>query len=46
MELPRGTDKLPEEMKEIRPHPYGIELGTFLKMLKETGEKKLGAFLT
>ena len=45
LEMPRGTEKLPDETKEIKPHPYGIELGTFLKMLKETGEKKLGAFL-
>ncbi len=46
LEMPRGTEKLPDETKEIKPHPYGIELGTFLKMLKETGETKLGAFLT
>jgi len=44
-ELPRGTDVLPEETNEIQPHPYGIELGTFIKMLKETAAKKLGAFL-
>ncbi len=46
LELPRGTEKLPDETKEIRPHPYGIELGTFLKMLKETETKKVGEFLT
>ena len=45
MELARGTDKLPDETKEIRPHPYGIELGTFLKLLKETQERKIGGFL-
>ena len=28
------------------PHPYGIELGTLMKMLKETKAKKIGAFLT
>ncbi|MFQ5494934.1 MAG: DNA topoisomerase VI subunit B [Phycisphaerae bacterium] len=45
-EFPRGTGDLPEETKEIKPHPYGIELGTFMKMLKETSAKKLGAFLS
>ncbi|UCC30783.1 MAG: DNA topoisomerase VI subunit B, partial [Phycisphaerales bacterium] len=42
----RGTETIPEETREIKPHPYGIELGTLMKMLKETKSKKLGAFLT
>ncbi len=46
VEFPRGTTELPVETKEIKPHPYGIELGTFLKMLKETDAKKLGGFLS
>jgi len=46
MEFPRGTEELPAETTEIKPHPYGIELGTLMKMLKETGAKKLGAFLS
>jgi DNA topoisomerase-6 subunit B len=46
MEFARGVETLPAETKEIKPHPYGLELGTFLKMLKETGEKKIGAFLS
>ena len=46
IEFPRGTETLPAETKEIKPHPYGIELGTLMKMLKETGAKKLGEFLT
>ncbi len=45
-EFPRGTETLPDETREIKPHPYGIELGTLMKMLKETKAKKLGAFLT
>ncbi len=45
VDFPRGTEVLPEETKAIKPHPYGIELGTFIKMLKETPAKKLGAFL-
>jgi len=46
MEFARGTDKLPPETREIQPHPYGIELGTLMKMLKETKATKLGAFLS
>ena len=46
VEFPRGIEELPEETKEIKPHPYGIELGTLMKMAKETKAKKVGAFLT
>lgn len=46
LNLLRGTDELPEETKEIKPHPYGIELGTMIKMVKDTESQKLGAFLT
>ncbi len=46
VELARGMDVLPEPTQEIKPHPYGIELGTLMKMLKETRAKKLGEFLT
>ncbi|MDO8630787.1 MAG: DNA topoisomerase VI subunit B, partial [Phycisphaerales bacterium] len=45
VELPRGMEQLPTETKEIKPHPYGIELGTLMKMLKETSATKLGGFL-
>ena len=45
IEFPRGTKELPAETKEIKPHPYGIELGTFLKMVKETDARNLGSFL-
>ncbi|RJP36296.1 MAG: DNA topoisomerase VI subunit B [Phycisphaerales bacterium] len=41
----RGTDVLPPPTREIKPHPYGIELGTLMKMLKQTECRKLGAFL-
>ncbi len=32
----RVTDDLPVESSEIMPHPYGIELGILIRMLKET----------
>ncbi len=43
--FPRGSDQLPAETREIKPHPHGIELGILMKMLKETGSQKVGAFL-
>ncbi|MBW3002105.1 DNA topoisomerase VI subunit B [Candidatus Woesearchaeota archaeon] len=44
--FPRATDKLPEEPKEIKPHPYGVELGILIKMIKDTEARTLQAFLT
>ena len=32
----RSTDELPPEPKEIKPHPYGVELGRLVTMLKDT----------
>ena len=43
--FPRAVKELPPEPKEIKPHPLGIELGTLLKMLRDTEHKKLGGFL-
>lgn len=40
------SQQLPDEPKEIKPHPYGIELGILLKMLQETEERSLKRFLT
>jgi len=42
---PRAVEENPPETSEIKPHPYGVELGTFLGMLKQTREKQLGGFL-
>ena len=44
--FPRATDVLPQEPKEIKPHPYGIELGILIKMVKDTDARTLQAFLT
>ena len=32
----RVTDDLPVESSEIQPHPYGIELGILIRMLKDS----------
>ena len=42
----RATDELPKEPNEIKPHPYGVELGRLAAMLKETKEPTLSSFLT
>lgn len=44
IEFPRTVKELPEEPKEIKPHPKGIELGTLIQMLERTESKQLGAF--
>ena len=44
-EFPRGTQELPAETREIKPHPHGIELGVLMKMLKEAKGVKLAGFL-
>jgi len=46
LEWKRGTRELPVEPKEIKPHPYGIELGTLIRMLRETKKRSARAFLT
>ena len=42
----RSAEVLPPEPKEIKPHPYGIELGRLVTMLKDTEHSTLSAFLT
>ena len=44
--FPRATENLPAEPKEIKPHPYGVELGRLMKMLELTLAKTLQQFLT
>ncbi len=41
----RSTTSLPAEPKEILPHPYGIELGQLVTMLKDTKAPTLSQFL-
>ena len=43
--FPRTVDELPSEPIEIKPHPKGVELGTLMRMLKQTSEKNVGPFL-
>jgi DNA topoisomerase-6 subunit B len=41
----RTGNVAPKEPREIKPHPHGVELGVFLKMLQETKAKNLRSFL-
>jgi DNA topoisomerase VI subunit B len=44
-EYPRTIQELPPQPKEIKPHPYGIELGVLLRMLQDTKSHSLAGFL-
>ncbi|AQT68535.1 DNA topoisomerase VI subunit B [Anaerohalosphaera lusitana] len=44
-EFPRKTDELPFMPVEIKPHPYGVELGMLYKMARDTKGKSLPEFL-
>lgn len=41
----RATQELPPEPNEIKPHPYGVELGALVSMLQETRAPTLHQFL-
>jgi len=41
----RASQELPVETKEIKPHPYGVELGVLIKMLHDTKARTLQSFL-
>ncbi len=43
--FPRTVEELPDEPREIKPHPKGIELGTLIQMLERTKSAQVGAFL-
>jgi DNA topoisomerase-6 subunit B len=42
----RSTRQLPAEPQEIKPHPYGIELGQLVTMLKDSTAGTMAQFLT
>jgi DNA topoisomerase-6 subunit B len=41
----RSAEVLPPEAKEIKPHPYGVELGRLAQMIEEAEPGTLGEFL-
>ena len=42
---PRASKELPVATREIKPHPYGVELGVLIKMLHDTKAQTLQSFL-
>ena len=44
-EYERQSHELPFIAKEIKPHPYGVELGLLYKMARESESKQLAGFL-
>ena len=43
--LERANEELPPEPKEIKPHPYGVELGRLVTLLQEHPKLTLAQFL-
>jgi DNA topoisomerase VI subunit B len=43
--FPRAIETLPRLAKEIKPHPYGIELGMMLKLLQISEDRNVKSFL-
>ena len=41
----RTSEMVPPKCIEIKPHPHGVELGTLIKMSKNTKSRKLSSFL-
>ncbi len=41
LHFPRASSVLPPEPRPIKPHPYGVELGALIKMMKETHARQL-----
>jgi DNA topoisomerase-6 subunit B len=41
----RATNQPPVEALQIKPHPYGVELGMLIQKLKETKSRNLRGFL-
>jgi len=44
-EYQRQTKELPFAPREVKPHPYGVELGLLFKMARDSSSKQLSAFL-
>ncbi|MDB5037654.1 MAG: topoisomerase subunit [Bacteriovoracaceae bacterium] len=45
-DYPRKIEELPPLPSEIKPHPYGVELGRFHQMVADTSQKTMRQFLT
>ncbi|HEY7862271.1 MAG TPA: DNA topoisomerase VI subunit B, partial [Thermoanaerobaculia bacterium] len=41
----RASKELPPPAKEIKPHPYGVELGVLISMMRDTASRTVKGFL-
>lgn len=41
----RAIHELPEEAKEIKPHPYGVELGRLMRMFQDSPDRHISTAL-
>ena len=39
---PRVTDELPRPVKDIKPHPHGLEIGTLQRLLRDASAPSEG----
>ncbi|NRA07888.1 MAG: DNA topoisomerase VI subunit B [Myxococcales bacterium] len=44
--FPRVSSEVPEETAEIKPHPYGVELGLLMQMFRDTTARNLRSCLS
>ncbi len=43
--FPRVSEEIPPETAEIKPHPYGVELGVLMQMFRDTKARNLRSCL-
>jgi DNA topoisomerase-6 subunit B len=41
----RVTEELPPETAEIKPHPYGVELGVLMQLMRESKSRNVSGFM-
>jgi DNA topoisomerase-6 subunit B len=42
---PRVSDTMPPQTAEIKPHPYGVELGVLMQLLRESKSRNISGFM-
>jgi DNA topoisomerase-6 subunit B len=45
VDFERAVEVVPEPPREIQPHPYGVELGTLIKMLASSSARRVSGML-
>jgi DNA topoisomerase-6 subunit B len=45
LHLPRASEELPPDPTEIKPHPYGVELGMLMKILRDSKNRSVAGTL-